>query len=72
MAINNVIQKYNDLLIKFSDNNDFIELLTTAQMYYSICEVENGNMNIRNNVKNPFDRLLLDLLLLQDEMKKGE
>lgn len=72
MIGNQIINRYNELLIKFSDNKEFIELLTMTKMYYDICNVEHGNINKQHNVNNPYDRLLLDLLLLEDEMKKGE
>lgn len=66
------VSRYNELLRKFSDNDEFLELLQLVRIYYDMCSVEHGNNNNLYNVHNPYDRLILDLLLLEDEIRRGE
>lgn len=65
-----IINRYNTLLIKFADNPEFLELIALARNYYDICNVEHGNKNTVYSINNPYDRLIADLLVLEDERKR--
>lgn len=72
MIGNKIITRYNHLLSKFSRDDEFIELIQLVRNYYDMCSVEHGNKTSIYNIDNPYDRLLMDLILLEDETKKGE